>query len=33
VSPHFDCSLPTETLNKAQAGISERLPRDISQDG
>jgi hypothetical protein len=33
VSPHLDCSLPTETSNKAQAGISERLSRDISRYG
>jgi hypothetical protein len=31
VNPHLDCSLPTETSNKAQAGISDRLSGDISQ--
>jgi hypothetical protein len=33
VSPHLDCSLPTETSNKAQPGISERLSRHISRYG
>ena len=33
VNPHLDCSLPTETSNKAQAGISDRLSRDISRYG
>jgi len=27
------CSLPTETSNKARAGISDRLSRDISRHG
>jgi hypothetical protein len=33
VSPHLDRSLPTETSNKAQAGISGRLSRDIARYG
>jgi hypothetical protein len=33
VSPHLVRSLPTETSNKAQAGISGRLARDISRYG
>jgi hypothetical protein len=33
VNPHLDCSLRTQTSNKAQAGISSRPSRDISRHG
>jgi hypothetical protein len=33
VNPHLDCSLRTQTPNKAQAGISSRPSRDISRHG